>query len=536
MATKYLYLAVFSSGLSVMGVEMAASRLLAPHFGTSLIIWTSLIGIIMVALTIGYWLGGKLADRRPDASTFFKVQTAGGVLVMAIPFVADQVLKMSLKASQIGVLAGSFIGVAVLFAVPVGILGMASPFAIRLVSTDPAEAGKKAGNVYALSTAGSIVGTFLPGFVLIPHIGTKATILGFGALMTLVGVGGSLGQGRRAAAAAGAAGVLVAGLFARGGLGPLKALPRLLHARETPYNFVQVFHRKFENRAGQRNYLVLNEGRAVHSVYDPEAYFAPLVGGVWDSMNVAPVLAYNGAPLEGAVIGLAAGTVPNQWLGLYRDRWGMRVDGAEIDPGILQVGREYFSVAKDEASGGLTAYAQDGRTFLRSRAPASYDVVLTDAYKQPYIPFHLATREYFELVFSRLKPGGVMAINVGAIDVKAEIFRRLLSTMAAVFGEVRYVLVKNRGVPFNNHVVLGVKGDAQWQRLNPAVNPELPALARTLKNQALLRLYEKSWQNLTAFPDYDPARVFTDDLAPVEFYTEKMIVDFLAKGGPIPTA
>lgn len=525
MPGKLLYLAVFLSGMSVMGVEMAASRLLAPYFGTSLFVWTSLIGIIMVALTAGYWLGGRLADRRPEARVFYTVQAIGGALVVAIPIVADPVLSWTLEGTQVGIMAGSFLGVALLFAVPVGILGMSSPFAIRLVSEDREHAGRAAGSIYALSTAGSILGTFLPGFVLIPHLGTQTTILLFGGLMMVVG---ATGRGSAGLTATAVASVLGAGWL----LGPLKHMDRYVHTRESAYNFIQVVERKMPRDGRSRRYLVLNEGRAVHSIYDPDESYAPLVGGVWDFMNTAPVLAFDGKPMKAAVIGLAAGTVPNEWLGLFGDTLGLEVDGAEIDPGILAVGRQYFGLAEDEKRG-LTAHAQDGRLFLRRQPPASYDVVLTDAYKQPYIPFHLATKEYFQLVHDRLKDGGVMAINVGALDVKAEIFVRLLSTISSVFGEVRYVLVENPGVPFNNHVVMAVKGEAHWDRLDPEKNPVLPSIQARTGNQALLHLFRRAWANIHTFRDYDPNKVFTDDLAPVEFFTEKMILDYLAAGGAV---
>ena len=529
MPSRFLYLAVFLSGTSVMAVEMAASRLLAPYFGTSLIVWTSLIGIIMVALTAGYWVGGRLADRRPDARTFFTVQALGGLLVCLVPFAADPILSFTLRAQQVGVVLGSFLGVSLLLAVPVGILGVTSPFAIRLVSGDPEHAGRAAGSIYALSTAGSILGTFLPGLVLIPGLGTRLTILGFGGTMVLVGL---IGMGRPAGAAA----ALAVGLGVASTLGPLKQLPGLVVGLESPYNFIQVVRRSTPDR-GDRTFLVLNEGRAVHSIHAPADPAAPLVGGVWDFMTVVPALAYRGQPMRAAVVGLAAGTMPHQWLHFYGAAWGLDVDGVELDPGIVGVGREFFSLAEDEAGGHLKVHVEDGRTFLRGQPAGSYDMILTDAYKQPYIPFHLATREYFQLVHDRLREGGVMAINVGAISTQAEFFRRLLSTVQDVFGEIRFVLVENPGVPFNNHVVLGVKGEAKhWERLDPRTSPALSQVLAANQNPTWPWIFSKARANFFRFEGYAADRVFTDDRAPIEFYTEKMIVDYLAAGGGIPSA
>ncbi len=529
MESRILYLAVFVSGMSIMGVEMAASRLLAPWFGSALTVWTALIGLIMVALTVGYWWGGRLADRRPQPEVLYQALLSGGLLVAAIPFASHPLLSATLGSGRVGVVAGSFVAVSLLFAVPLAVLGMTSPFAIRLVAQGKDDAGRSAGSIYALSTAGSILGTFLPGFVTIPLLGTKHTILGFGLAVAGVAL---LGLGSRAGAAA----TLAAGVGIAGFLSPVKQIPGLVHARESLYNFIQVVGRQVPGEPGRvRHALVLNEGRAVHSIHDPGSPAAPLVGSVWDYMNVPLVLALRPGPMQAAVIGLAAGTVSHQWLTFAGKEHDLRVDGAEIDPEILEVGREYFAIGEDERGGRLKAVAEDGRVFLAGRPEASYDLILTDAYKQPYIPFHLATREYFELVRSRLKDGGIMAINVGAIDVGAEIFRRLLSTVAAVFGEVRYVLVKNHGVPFNNHVVMAGKGPVAWDRMDPEKNPAIDRIVATSGVAGFRTVFTLAVRNTRRFDDFDPERVFTDDHGAVEFYTERMMVDFLAKGGGIPS-
>lgn len=511
-----------------MAVEMAASRLLAPYFGTSLFVWTCLIGIIMVALTVGYRVGGKMADRNPVPQGLFRWVLIGGLLVSAIPFLSHSILGLTLGATNVGVLGGAFLGVALLFAVPVGLLGVVSPYAIRLVSDSPETAGQAAGSIYALSTAGSILGTFLPGFVMIPMLGTKATILTCGVALSLLG---ALGLKMRKTALA----LAFAGIGLNAFTQPLKEIPGLVESAESPYNFIQVVQSEAKGKKKPRTALVLNEGRAIHSIHDPSGMYAPFVGSVWDYMAVLPVLAQpESGPMKTGVVGLAAGTVPHQWIELYGSRLDLKVLGAEIDPKILEMGRKYFSMAEDEASGRLEAFAEDGRRFLARQPPKSFDVLLTDAYKQPYIPFHLASREYFQLVRSRLKDTGVMAINVGAIDVKSEIFIRLLSTVRDVFDPVHYILVKNRNVPFNNHVVVASPTEIDFERLDLRQNPLLQEIFRETTNSYIPHLFRTADKNLYRFNDYDPERVFTDDRAPVEFYTEKMVLDFLSGGGAIP--
>jgi predicted membrane-bound spermidine synthase len=188
---KYLFLTVFISGMTVLGVELSASRLLAPFFGNSLIIWANLIGLILIYLSLGYWLGGRWADRDPRGTTFFQIIAWGAFLVGLIPSVSRPILNWSQQGFATltaGIMIGSLLGVLILFSVPMILLAMASPFAIRLAVTHVEGSGKIAGSIYALSTLGSILGTFLPVLVLIPNIGTRHTFLLFSAVLLTIAI------------------------------------------------------------------------------------------------------------------------------------------------------------------------------------------------------------------------------------------------------------------------------------------------------------------------------------------------------------
>ncbi len=179
---RYLYFTVFASGMTTLAVELTASRLLDAYFGTSSLVWASIIGLILIYLAAGYTLGGRWADRSPTPGTLYKILAWGAFLCGLVPLVARPVLKGAADAFdqlQVGILFGSFSGVLILFSFPVTLLGMISPFAIRLVLTDSRRAGSISGKVYTISTAGSFIGTFLPSLLLIPLLGTVRTFLAF---------------------------------------------------------------------------------------------------------------------------------------------------------------------------------------------------------------------------------------------------------------------------------------------------------------------------------------------------------------------
>ncbi|MGE5689521.1 MAG: spermidine synthase [Pseudomonadota bacterium] len=495
---RTLSLVVFGAGTGTLAMEIAASRLLAPYYGSSTIVWANLIGLVLLALSLGYWVGGKVADRRPDPRLLGHIVVGSGLLVATIPFVTRPLLDVAsegLDELSAGAVVGSFFATLLLFAPPVFLLGMVSPFAIRLSVDDVASAGQTAGRLYALSTAGSLLGTFLPALVTIPLVGTQRTMLASAAVLV---ASGSLLLGRRWLVLAGAVVLLLAvppGAV-RGGDG-------LLFEKESRYQFVRVTERKGVRR------LYLNEGVAVHSVFRPDTV---LTGGIWDTFLTAPLLLEH-APRRAAILGNAGGTVARGF-GTYYPQ--VDVDAVEIDPVVTDAAYRYFGLGDNPR---VRTFDEDARPFLR-RSDGRYDLVYVDAYHQPYVPFYLATREFFELVRARLAPGGLVALNVATVPGDRSLVDGLAGTLAAVFPEVRVW----PALAFNS-IVVGFT--EPYRRTRPA-----PASLRQLAF-----LMERDLSAPVA-PKDDP---WTDDHAPVEWVTDRMIVDYAVRGGsfdeaPLPTA
>src|SRR5438874_4194612 len=328
---------VFVSGMASLAVEFGAARLLAPYFGSSLYVWGVLIGLILIYLSAGYVLGGRLADRHPRAELLYQLTAWAGLWIGLTPLVSYPILLVSqqgfatLSASLV---LGALLAVVALFAVPVILLGCVSPFAIRLLLRAVESGGNTAGAVYALSTAGSILGTFLPVFYFIPTFGTRPTLMGFSLVLVLTSVAGLWPRKRLYAAFAVA--VLIAWLLLPPGIKPPE-VGRLLYEKESAYNYIQVV------QDGTRTELILNEGQAVHSIYDSASL---TTGGPWDYFLIGaqfrPAQEAEVRPKDILILGLAGGTAVRQYTAAYGD--GVQVTGVELDPDILAAAHRYFQL------------------------------------------------------------------------------------------------------------------------------------------------------------------------------------------------
>ena len=497
--TSRLYFTAFAGGLVSLALELAASRLLAPTFGSSELVWSAIIGLILLYLSVGYALGGRWADRSPQPATLYTLLTGAGAAIAAIPFISRPVLRLAAEGMlgwDVGLVAGPFLAVLLLFVVPVTLLACVSPFVIRLAMTDVQASGVTAGKIYAISTLGSFLGTFLPNLVLIPWIGTHRTFLVLALFTVLTGLWGLWRASRpRFWLLAWLLPLLVGLLLIRPGT--IKPQEGLLYEEESVYNFIQVLEKR-----GIR-YLLLNEGQGLHSVYIPGR---TLTGGTWDYFLMAPYFNPPPHPPEEVhnllVIGLAAGTIPAQYTDVYGP---LPIDGVEIDPAIIQVGREYFGMTEPN----LNAVAADGRAFLRQTG-ARYDVVAVDAYRLPYIPWHLTTVEFFQEIRARLSDQGVVAINVGHTPDDWRLVEALVATMREVYPSVHVIAVPKT---FNAIVIATVQ----------ETTPDNLAANLPLLEDARLRIItERAQANLV---DVRPGgMVFTDDHAPVELLTDTLIL------------
>jgi spermidine synthase len=491
-----LELVVFVVGAASLGGEIAAARLLAPFFGTSTIVWANTIGVVLGSLAIGYWLGGRFADRHPNAAGLCTLVLIAALAVGLVPFAADPFLDLAVEALD-RVSAGAFIGslaaVLLLVAPPMVLLGAVSPYAIRLAIERVEESGSVAGRMYAISTLGSLFGTFASALLLIPLIGTRRTFLVFALGCALVAVAG---VPRRRAVLVPAA--LIALMVLPAGTIKASARGRVLAEVETQYQYARVVERP----SGVRR-LELNEGRAVHSEYHPGSH---LTGDYWDEYLVLPFAARAGPPRDVAILGNAAGTTARA---LGRFFPATNVDGVEIDGELTELGRRYFDLHNPR----LTIFHEDARAFLR-RTDRDYDVVMVDVYRQPYIPFHLTTREFFELARDRLRPGGAVVVNVGHPRGQTALEKAIAATMRDVFPAVLRDPSER-----TNTLVLGALGPASARRLLGAVE-KLPLDLRPLARAAAARLA----------PALEGGPVYTDDKAPVEWLVDKSILQYAAAG------
>lgn len=497
MPRARLYVLVFLGGFCTLGVELTAARLLAPFFGTSTLVWANVIGLTLLYLSAGYWLGGKVADRYPQPRYLGATVLAAAVAVAILPFATRPILTAATDAFaevSAGVLIGSFVAVLLAFAIPITALGAVAPWAIRLAVPSVEEAGSVAGRLYALSTVGSLLGTFASVLVLVPWIGTRRTLLVFALGLALAAL--PL-LPRRAMAAPLAIALLL--LIPETGV---KAAPgdRVLWEGESPYQFVQVVEEEDGDRV-----LRLNEGWATHSIrVGPSG----LVGGYWDRPLCLPALVDRPDDGRLAVLGNAAGTTAVQYARFW-PTW--RVDGVEIDGSVTDVGYRYF----DMGTANLTTHTADARPWLQA-TDARFDAMVIDAYRQPYIPFHLVTREFFELVRDRLTPNGAVMINVGAPPGDDRALRRIERTMASVLPHVESYRVDQY-----NTVVTGYR-DAT---LADGAAARVAALDEPLRGICVPLVAE-------ATPPPTDGEVLTDDHAPVEWLTDTALLSYLREGAP----
>ncbi len=497
--------------MSTLAIEFTASRMLQTVYGTSNIVWANVIGLVLFFLTMGYFIGGRIADRNPSPRLFYQLVTAAGFSSVFFLLLTSVILKAAANAFafiNVGALLSSFFGVIFALAVPITLLGCISPFAIRLGVRDVNEAGRTSGQIYAISTWGSLLGTYLPVLIVIPTAGSRLTALIFGTILFLVGIIGLWRVNRRS----GIRSLLLCLLLIPAAIfwtrGTVKEYPGQIFETESAYNYIQVI------REGDCNYLLLNEGQAYHSFYCDSGRVPSI--SVWTIMLAAPYFnapAQAGSPASMAVVGLAAGTIPKQFTQVFGP---LPIDGIELDPEIVQAGRDYFALNEPN----IQVIVGDGRYQL-NRLDGPYDIITIDAYKVPYIPWHLTTQEYFEEVKARLAADGVVAINVGRAPRDRTLVEAMTNTLLTVFPTVHTIDIP---ASLNSILVATVQPTdpanvaLNLAQLSPAADPLLQAAMQT------------AVQNLV--PTVRSEVLFTDERAPVETIIDSLVLRYLLEEGP----
>ncbi len=492
----FLYLTEFFAGVSVMAVELGASRLLAPYFSSSQIVWTIIIGVIMIAMALGNLYGGRAADKDPDPARLYRRILIAAVWIAAIPVAGKYVI---LGVSALLVLAvnvnfliwAAFASCMIVFVFPLFLLGTVTPCLVKAVAESLDESGRTVGRLGACNTIGSILGTFLPTFVTIPAVGTAATFLIFsGILLAIALIFFISSKIKKPAPYVAAALFVLCVVFGRNNSFAFWEKD-LVYEGESVYNYLQV------SEDPKRVILSTNVLFGVQSVAMKEG---GLTGFYYDYALAAPVMAGKEKPSV-LVLGNGSGTFASQCVRYFP---GCAVEGVEIDGKITQLAEEYFSLPAEVK---VTEY--DGRAYIQT-VEGLYDVIMVDAYQDITIPFQMSTAEFFTLVRDHLNENGVMVVNISMYSDEEESIGRYLSdTIASVFGSVAAA-----DVPFSTNCELfAVKSG------DPAAL--LAAGTEKLAEPELKAMMEKAAASLRAYEAGD--RILTDDKAPVEVLGMRMI-------------
>lgn len=502
----FLYATEFFGGMAVMAIELGASRLLAPYFSSSQIVWTVIIGTIMIALAIGNVWGGKLADKDPNPSRLFIRLLIVAVWTALIPLLGKYVIALVSLVLALFVKSGflvwaSIISCGILFVFPLMLLGTITPSLVKYTVQNLEDNGKIVGMLEALNTIGSIIGTFVPTFLTIPTVGTSWTFIIFALVLFILSATYFIGQKIHLVKT----GVSLVMIIVSGVVSSLSGFAfwnnDLIYEGESIYNYLQVYETP--------NQLVLSTNVLfAHQSVKPKD--DGLTGGYYDYALAAPYMSDMVNKPDGKVLilGLGAGTYADQCL-KYIDN--ARVEGVEIDQGIVDVAYEYFKM-----DARVQTHVFDGRAFLSvgEGKDKSYDVIMVDAYQDITIPFQMSSVEFFTLTKNHLNENGVMVVNMNMYsDEVGSINNYLADTISSVYKNVSTVKIGS------NRILFATDRDDYLQafanQIEKIEDGELKSFLHGVQGE---------------IRNYQPTNyILTDDKAPVELLgiklIDKMIID-----------
>ncbi|GBC75378.1 Polyamine aminopropyltransferase [archaeon HR06] len=474
-----LKLQVFLSGAVVMILEIVGSRFLAPIFGNTIYVWGSLIGVVLSALALGYFYGGKVADLKPNKRLFSTIIFTAGLLILTIPYFSPNILEFVLLF-EFDYRLGPLISTIILLFPSTFLLGMVSPFAVKLLTLELENLGKVAGNLYSLSTVGSIVGTFLTVFILIPSFDIRSIILGSGLTLMFISVFNLSKQSK----------IIffiiliflitpltqfVVGLYANIG--------EILYQKDTFYNSLAVVQN------GDLRILYLNG--LPHSAMDIREPFK-LVFKYTRFFELGLLL--NEEAKRVLFIGGGGFSGPKYFLKNYQD---LLIDVVEIDREVISVAKRFFYLDENPR---LKIFEDDGRRYLQKNNEDKYDVIILDAYSKTYIPFHLMTLEFFQLIYDRLNNNGVVVSNIIASFVgdSSEMLWAQYKTISTIFPKIYlFRASENEGLAVQNIILVACKSECSFDDYNETVIFALQNL----------------WTNIPYLEEFP---IIKDNYAPVE--------------------
>ena len=495
----FLYLTEFFAGMSVMAVELGASRLLAPYFSSSQIVWTIIIGTIMIAMALGNIYGGKSADKSPNPDKLYGRILIAAVWIALIPVVGKYIV-LGISALLIFTVNNNFLIIAafcacmVIFVFPLFLLGTVTPSLAKYSVSSLDDSGRTVGTLGAFNTIGSIIGTFVPTFVTIPAVGTSITFLIFAGILIVLSaiyfVSSRVGYKK----------VIISGVIFVAccvfGHGDSFAFWQkdLTYEGESIYNYLQV------SEDDKQVSLSTNVLFGVQSVYMKDD---TLTGLYYDYAMAAPLMVPDKNPdsMEVLILGMGTGTYATQCRKYFGD---MNIEGVEIDEKITKLSRKYFALPDD-----INVTTYDGRAFLNA-SDRKYDVIMVDAYQDITIPFQMSSVEFFRLVKSHLNENGVMVVNMNMRgNDDGDINQYLADTISSVFGNVYTVEVDNS----TNRELFASDNNDMMSVLNDNISG--------IKDADLRFMMNKVRDNSIA---YNAGKlIMTDDNAPVELLGMKVI-------------
>lgn len=502
----YLYLTEFFSGMSVMAVELGASRLMAPYFSSSQIVWTIIIGTIMIAMALGNIYGGRSADKNPDPDKLYGRIIIAAIWIALIPVVGKYII-LGISALLIFTVSSNFLIIAgfvacmVIFVFPLFLLGTVTPSLVKYTVDNLDDNGKLVGNLNASNTIGSIIGTFVPTFISIPAVGTSITFLIFAGILLLLAIIYFVsGKPTASEVRKISCGIVLFILCAVLGHNNSFAFWQndLLYEGESIYNYLQVYDNDEEV------VLSTNVLFGVQSVYKKQS---GLTGMYYDYAMAAPYMSgvKEKPEMDILVLGNGTGTYATQCTRYFDN---VKIDGVEIDQKITDLAKEYFELPDDVK---VTTY--DGRAYLNA-IDDKYDVIMVDAYQDITIPFQMSSIEFFELVKEHLKEDGVMVVNMSMRGTEeGNINQYLADTISEVFGEVYTVDVSG-----STNRELFASNNADMLKVYEA------NLAQE-DNEQMQGMMQKVSSDLMAYEAGD--YIMTDDRAPVELLGMKVIDELI---------
>lgn len=498
----YLYLTEFFAGMSVMAVELGASRLLAPYFSSSQIVWTIIIGTIMIAMALGNYFGGKWADRSPDPDRLYRRILIAAVWIAAIPFVGKIVILgvsgLLIAAVNTNFLIwAAFLSCMIVFVFPLFLLGTVTPSLVKYTTDSLNDNGKIVGTLGAFNTIGSIIGTFAPTFITIPSVGTAVTFLIFSGVLMVISIVYFLScTGKKLVVIIGILLYIICCIFSRT-LNFAFWNKEIVYEGESVYNYLQVT----EDEKSKR--LSTNVLFGVQSVYMKDG---GLSGLYYDTAMAAPLMSAGGEKSSILVLGNGTGTYAKQCRAYFPE---CDIKGVEIDESITELAYSEFELDKD-----IRVDTYDGRAYLNGLANSAeqekYDVIMVDAYQDITIPFHMSSVEFFRLVRSCLKPGGVMVVNMNMhSDSEDSINFALSDTIGEVFSQVY-----TTPVPGTTNIELFASNE-------PDMPDTFNRSREALQDEELRSVMDDISRRLEKYESR--GTVLTDDAAPVELMGMKEI-------------